>query len=48
MEKERKDRQMIEMRAVALVRNSKTSWERKHREEVAAMEKQVEVCVVIL
>jgi hypothetical protein len=35
------------MRAVALVRNNKTSWEKKHRQEVAALEKQVEVCVIV-
>jgi hypothetical protein len=48
LEKERKDRQVIEMKAVALVRNNKTSWEKKHREEVAALEKHVEVCITPL
>jgi hypothetical protein len=43
LEQERKDRQAIEKRVVALVRDSKASWEKKHKQEIADLEKQVEV-----
>jgi hypothetical protein len=43
LEQERKDRQAIEKRVVALVRNSKASWEKKHRQEMEDLEKRVEV-----
>jgi hypothetical protein len=43
LEQERKNRQAIEKRVVSLVRDSKASWEKKHKEEIANLEKQVEV-----
>jgi hypothetical protein len=43
LEQERKDRQVIEKRVVALVRDSKASWEKKHKHEMDDLEKKVEV-----
>jgi hypothetical protein len=43
LEQERKDRQAIENKAVALVRDSKAWWEKKHKQEMADLEKRVEV-----
>lgn len=43
LEQERKDRQAIEKRVVALVRDSKASWEKKHKQEMTDLEKRVEV-----
>jgi hypothetical protein len=48
LEQEHKDRQVIEMRVVALVRDNKASWEKKHKQEIADLERQVEVCLMLL
>jgi hypothetical protein len=43
LEQERKDRQAIEKKVVALVRDSKVNWEKKHKQEIEDLEKKVEV-----
>jgi len=47
LEQERKDRQMTETAVIAQIRLSKATWKKENKQEIAQLEKQIEVCYEI-
>jgi hypothetical protein len=43
LEQERKDRRMTETAVVAQIRLSKATWKKEHKQEIAELEKRIEV-----
>lgn len=44
LEQERKDRRTTETAVVAQIRLRKAAWKKEHKQEIAELEKRIEVC----
>jgi hypothetical protein len=48
VEQERKDRRTTEIAVLAKIRLSKATWKKEHQQEIAQLEKRIEVCYELM